>query len=77
MVVLLASLVANVWLLVRRAMGATVTDWTSTTAAMCFMGVIQTLLLGVIGECAGKVFMETKLRLRSIVSKRTWEKGNI
>ena len=74
LVVALASLVAIVWVLVRHAMGATVTGWASTTAAVCFMGGVQMLSLGVIGEYVGKVYMETKCRPRWIISKRTWEK---
>ncbi|WP_293673744.1 glycosyltransferase family 2 protein [uncultured Parolsenella sp.] len=73
LVVALASLVAIVWVLVRHAMGATVTGWASTTAAVCFMGGVQMLSLGVIGEYVGKVYMETKRRPRWIISKRTWE----
>ena len=73
LVVALASLVAIVWVLVRHAMGATVTGWASTTAAVCFMGGVQMLSLGVIGEYVGKVYMETKHRPRWIISKRTWE----
>lgn len=71
--VALASLVAIAWVLVRHAMGATVTGWASTTAAVCFMGGVQMLSLGVIGEYVGKVYMETKHRPRWIISKRTWE----
>ena len=73
LVVALASLVAIVWVLVRHAMGATVTGWASTTAAVCFMGGVQMLSLGVIGEYVGKVYMETKRRPRWIISGRTWE----
>ena len=73
LVVALASLVAIAWVLVRHAMGATVTGWASTTAAVCFMGGVQMLSLGVIGEYVGKVYMETKHRPRWIISKRTWE----
>ena len=73
LVVALASLVAIVWVLARHAMGATVTGWASTTAAVCFMGGVQMLSLGVIGEYVGKVYMETKRRPRWIISKRTWE----
>ena len=71
--VALASLVAIVWVLVRHAMGATVTGWASTTAAVCFMGGVQMLSLGVIGEYVGKIYLESKHRPRWIMSERTWD----
>ena len=41
---------------------------------VCFMGGIQLLCLGVIGEYVGKIYPETKHRPRYIISERTWEK---
>ena len=72
--VALASLVAIVWVLVAHAAGATVAGWASTTAAVCFMGGVQMLSLGVIGEYVGKIYLESKHRPRWIISERTWEK---
>ncbi|WP_293844581.1 glycosyltransferase family 2 protein [uncultured Parolsenella sp.] len=71
--VALASLVAIVWVLVAHATGATVTGWASTTAAVCFMGGVQMLSLGVIGEYVGKIYLESKHRPRYVISERTWE----
>lgn len=72
--VALASLVAIVWVLVAHATGATVAGWASTTAAVCFMGGVQMLSLGVIGEYVGKIYLESKHRPRYVISERTWEK---
>ena len=72
--VALASLVAIVWVLVAHAAGATVAGWASTTAAVCFMGGVQMLSLGVIGEYVGKIYLESKHRPRYVISERTWEK---
>ncbi|MEE1372599.1 MAG: glycosyltransferase, partial [Parolsenella sp.] len=69
----LASLAAIVWVLVAHAAGATVAGWASTTAAVCFMGGVQMLSLGVIGEYVGKIYLESKHRPRWIISERTWE----
>ena len=71
--VALASLVAIVWVLVAHAAGATVAGWASTTAAVCFMGGVQMLSLGVIGEYVGKIYLESKHRPRYVISERTWE----
>ena len=72
--VALASLVAIVWVLVAHATGATVAGWASTTAAVCFMGGVQMLSLGVIGEYVGKIYLESKHRPRYVISERTWER---
>ena len=71
--VALASLVAIVWVLVAHALGGTVSGWASTTAAVFFMGGVQMLSLGVIGEYVGKIYLESKHRPRWIMSKRTWD----
>ena len=71
--VALASLGAIVWVLVAHAAGATVAGWASTTAAVCFMGGVQMLSLGVIGEYVGKIYLESKHRPRYVISERTWE----
>ena len=39
---------------------------------VCFMGGVQLVCLGVIGEYIGKIYMETKARPRYIISERTW-----
>lgn len=71
--VALASLVAIVWVLVAHALGGTVSGWASTTAAVFFMGGVQMLSLGVIGEYVGKIYLESKHRPRWIMSERTWD----
>lgn len=70
--VALASLVAIVWVLAAHALGGTVSGWASTTAAVFFMGGVQMLSLGVIGEYVGKIYLESKHRPRWIMSERTW-----
>lgn len=50
--------------------GYTVPGWASQTAIISFMGGIQLLSLGIIGEYVGKIYLETKQRPRYIISKR-------
>ena len=44
---------------------------------ICFIGGVQLLCTGVIGQYIGKVYMETKHRPRYIISDRTYEKQNM
>lgn len=60
------------WAVIRAFAGHVVAGWASTICIVCFMGGIQLLCLGVIGEYIGKIYMETKARPRYIISDRTW-----
>ena len=62
-----------VWAVAASFAGMTVAGWSSTICIVCFMGGIQLLCLGVLGEYIGKIYMETKARPRYIISRRTWE----
>ncbi len=68
------SLVGVVWAVVRAILGYTVAGWASIVSIVCFMGGIQLICLGVIGEYIGKIYMETKARPRYIISDRTFDK---
>ena len=70
----LLSFFGVIWAVVGESMGNTVSGWASTVCIVCFMGGIQLLCLGVIGEYVGKIYLETKHRPRYIISERTWEK---
>lgn len=74
LLVALVSFVGIIWTLVTHAMGNAVAGWASMTAVICFMGGVQMLSLGVIGEYVGKIYLETKRRPRYIISERTWER---
>lgn len=51
--------------------GHSVPGWSSTLVVVCFIGGIQLISLGVIGEYIGKIYLETKARPRYIISERT------
>ena len=68
------SFVGVLWAVVASILGRTVVGWASTMCIVCFMGGIQLLCLGGIGEYIGKIYLETKARPRYIISERTWEK---
>ena len=68
------SFVGVLWAVIASILGRTVAGWASTMCIVCFMGGVQLLCLGVIGEYIGKIYLETKARPRYIISERTWEK---
>ncbi len=76
-IIAVISFIAIIWAVIRNLTGGTVTGWTSTLCVICFMGGIQLLCLGVIGEYIGKIYMETKHRPRYIISERTWEEETL
>lgn len=59
------------WAIVQALTGQTVSGWASLICIICFLGGIQLLSLGVIGEYVGKTYLETKRRPRYIISDRT------
>lgn len=71
--VFLASAVMIVWSIVRHFAGATVTGWSSLMCIVLFLGGVQLLCVGVLGEYIGKIYAEVKHRPRYIVQERTPE----
>ncbi len=69
------SFIGIIWAIVKALIGGTVSGWSSTICIVCFMGGIQLLCLGVIGEYIGKIYLETKHRPRYIISERTYSKS--
>lgn len=58
------------WALISYFAGCVVPGWASSTISVCFLGGIQLVSLGVIGEYVGKIYLETKRRPRFIISER-------
>lgn len=69
------SFVGVIWAIISAFMGGTAAGWASTICLICFMGGIQLICLGVLGEYIGKIYMEVKQRPRYIISERTYD-GN-
>jgi len=62
--------IALIYSLVVKFIGKAVTGWTSLTLSIWFLGGIQLLSLGVIGEYVGKMYNETKRRPRFIIADK-------
>ncbi|MFC5449689.1 glycosyltransferase family 2 protein [Paenibacillus aestuarii] len=63
------SVVAALYAIIGKIMGATVTGWTSLILSVWFIGGVQLLALGLIGEYIGKIYKEVKRRPLYIIEK--------
>ena len=72
-VVSLIGFVGIIWAIITVILGNAVPGWASIVCIVCFLGGIQLLSLGVIGEYIGKIYLESKHRPRYIISEKTWE----
>lgn len=65
----LFSVLMLIWCLWTWWNGETIAGWTSIVMAISFFSGIQMILLGIIGEYLGKIFIETKKRPLYIISQ--------
>ncbi|MGV6481041.1 glycosyltransferase family 2 protein [Pantoea agglomerans] len=65
------SVFAALYALIEKFSGNTVEGWTSVMIAIFFLGGVQMLSLGVIGEYIGKIYMETKERPKYFIEEKT------
>lgn len=68
------SFIGVIWSVIVALTGHSVAGWASMTSIVCFIGGVQLICLGVLGEYIGKIYMEVKHRPRYIISERTEEK---
>jgi len=69
----LLGFVGIIWAIVEVILKNAIAGWASTVCIILFLGGVQLLSIGVIGEYIGKIYMETKHRPRYIISERTWK----
>jgi glycosyltransferase involved in cell wall biosynthesis len=70
-VIALGSLAVTGWAIsVKFIAGTAVPGWASTVVPLYFLGGVQILCLGVIGEYVGKIYLESKRRPRYTVETR-------
>lgn len=70
-VIALLSFLGVLWSVIVALLGNSVPGWASTVCIVCFIGGIQLICLGVIGEYVGKIYLEVKARPRYIISEKT------
>lgn len=62
------SVLAMLWTIAVKFMGKSELGWSSTVCSIWFIGGLQLLALGIIGEYVGKIYAEVKQRPRYIVA---------
>ena len=71
--VFLISVGMIVWCLVRHFTDNTVSGWASQMCVTLFLGGVQLLCVGVLGEYVGKIYAEVKGRPRYLIQETTFE----
>lgn len=68
-IILSISIVIMIYSLIMKICGNTVDGWTFIVISIWFIGGLQMLSLGIIGEYTGKIYNETKSRPRYLIEK--------
>lgn len=68
-IILLISLIIMMYSLIRKLTGNTVDGWTFLSISIWFIGGLQMISIGIIGEYIGKIYSETKSRPRYIIEE--------
>jgi glycosyltransferase involved in cell wall biosynthesis len=63
------SIIAAIYAIIGKLWGTTVSGWTSLILSVWFIGGIQLLALGLIGEYIGKIYREVKQRPLYVIEK--------
>lgn len=73
-IILLVSIFIMIYSLIRKITGNTVEGWSFLSISVWFIGGLQMLSTGIIGEYIGKMYSETKARPRYIISENLEER---
>lgn len=65
------SFIGVIWSILVALLNQAVPGWASMTSIICFIGGVQMICIGVLGEYVGKIYLEVKQRPRYIISDRT------
>ncbi len=69
-IIFLFSLLIIFWVLIEKyLLGSTIQGWSSVIISIYFMGGIQLMSMGIIGEYVGRIFQQSKNRPRYIIDK--------
>lgn len=68
-IILFISIIIMIYSLIRKVSGNTIDGWTFLNISIWFIGGLQMISLGIIGEYVGKMYNETKARPRYIISE--------
>ncbi|MDO5334622.1 MAG: glycosyltransferase family 2 protein [Coriobacteriia bacterium] len=66
------GIIGIIWSIATALTGHSVAGWSSVICAICLLGGLQLLCLGVIGEYIGKIYLEVKERPRYLIAERTY-----
>ncbi len=69
-VIFFCTLLLSIWALVVKLSKASVPGWASTVLPVYFLGGIQLIFFGVLGEYIGKIYMEVKKRPLFIIKEK-------
>ncbi|MBP5165440.1 MAG: glycosyltransferase family 2 protein [Lachnospiraceae bacterium] len=76
MLMSVVSIIAILWSIIAKIGGFSEIGWSSTMCSIWFIGGLQLLALGIIGEYIGKIYSEVKARPRFIVADFINEPGD-
>jgi glycosyltransferase involved in cell wall biosynthesis len=61
------TIIAMIYILISKLSGGAVQGWTSVLVSIWFLGGIQLIAIGILGEYIGKIYKETKQRPKFII----------
>ena len=70
-IVALLSVAGILWAVYAAITGKSVAGWASLASISCFLGGVQLVSIGIVGEYIGKIYLEAKARPRYIISEYT------